>query len=437
MEPPRWLAPYALELERAIGGEVHVVVAAPPQHGKTELTLRAFVWWALRHPGKRHAYVTYNQDRAESVSKDFAILAELAGLEPHGTLDDLRLKGGTRIRFTSVNGSFTGFPVDGVCVIDDPIKGPIDARSPTVRAGVVRFFDSVAYIRRHPGTSFVVMATRWHIEDLSGVLVRRGWKYINLRAIAEGPVNDDGVVTTDPLGRRPGESLWSKKPPSFFESDRKNTYYWASLFQGDPRPEGGAVFGQPSYYTQLPAAGFRGSYGLDLAYTAKTHADWSICLELWRETPAKGQPARFFVIDVQRKQVDAPSFALSLKAARSRRPWSMRWYAAGPEQGIASFLRSKGIPMHSPAPRGDKFVRSHPVAEAWNDGRVLLPDPEHFDATWLADFLDVVQNFTGVNDEHDDDVDALAAAFDEIAVAGEDTGVTVKKILETAPRTRF
>jgi len=59
-------------------------------------------------------------------------------------------------------------------------------------------------------------------------------------------------------------------------------------------------------------------------------------------------------------------------------------------------------------PRDDKFVRALAVSEAWNEGRVLLP----MTAPWLADFMSIVLGFTGVNDAHDDDVDALAAAFD-------------------------
>jgi predicted phage terminase large subunit-like protein len=443
LESPVWFTPYTKELERAVvpGGDgVCVVFAAPPQHGKTELTLRAFLWWDEHCPGRRHVYVTYNQTRADEVGRDFQRIAEQAGAQPTGPMSAIRLRNGTTVRFTSVNGSLTGFAVDGVCVIDDPIKDAVDAQSPTIRKRVVDFFDAVAWARRHPGTSFVVMATRWHPDDLSGVLVKRGWPYINLKAIAEGAVNDDGAVATDPLGRKPGESLWHRKPPSFFDAARKNAYWWAALYQGEPRPRGGAVFSEPTYYSELPAS-HRGAYGLDLAYTAKTHADWSICVELWREPPAtKGAPARFYVVDVQRKQVDATSFALTLKAVHTRRPHRMRWYAAGAEQGIADFLRDKDrgrLPIVSPPPRGDKFVRATPVAAAWNAGRILLPEPDAFDAPWLADFLDVVQNFTGVNDDHDDDVDALAAAFDEVAVVGEDTAGTVTKLIESMPKARF
>jgi len=415
LDPPTWLGPFAEWLEKGIvPGGVRVVVAAPPQHGKTELILRAFIWWALRNPGKRHAYVTYNEDRADEVAKDFIRLAEKAGLQPEGTLSAIRLKGETKIRFTSVNGSLTGFPIDGVCVIDDPIKGRVEAQSSKTRQSVYDFFKSEVLTRRHAKTSIVVMATRWHPDDLSGRLVKDGWKYLNLKAIAEGPVNDNGIVEDDPLKRHVGESLWDKKPPEFFEEDRKDPYWWSAMFQGEPRPRGAGVFSrEPEWYSELPAQ-YRGAFGLDLAYSAKTSADWSICVELLRVETKDPKKPLFYAVDVERKQVDAPCFALTLKAKQSGRPWKMRWYCSGTEKGAASFLRNAGIPINALPARGDKFVRSIPVAAAWNEGRVLLPDPSRIKAPWLDPFLKVIQAFTGVGDEADDDVDAIAAAHDEL-----------------------
>jgi predicted phage terminase large subunit-like protein len=49
----------------------------------------------------------------------------------------------------------------------------------------------------------------------------------------------------------------------------------------------------------------------------------------------------------------------------------------------------------------------------WNLGRILVPGGEDR-PEWVDDFLDEVTNFTGVKDAHDDQVDALAAAFDQL-----------------------
>src|SRR5690606_39771543 len=88
-------------------------------------------------------------------------------------------------------------------------------------------------------------------------------------------------------------------------------FTWAALYQGRPRPKGGKVFHEPTFYAALPQT-YRGAFGVDLAYTAKTTADWSICVELWREErtgkDAQGNPLEplFYVKHVDRAQVEAP-----------------------------------------------------------------------------------------------------------------------------------
>lgn len=435
LESPVWLGAYARSLEQGAAfaandnklaarqaitpaanqvlsdGPLRLVLAAPPQHGKTELTLHALAWVALKFPKLRHAYVTYSQERAEYVSRKFQLLAEQAGLQPQGNLADVRLKGGTEIRFTSVGGALTGFTVDGLLIIDDPFKDRPAAESARLRKRVQEWFADVARSRRAPRTAIIVMATRWHPDDLSGWLVtKKAYRYVNFKAIAEGPQNDNGVVLDDPNGRKAGESLWAYKPPEFFEEERKDAYTWASLYQGEPRPRGGKVFGVPAQYRELPKKGFRGAFGLDLAYSAKTHADYSVCVEGWI-----AEDGKIYIVHVDRAQVSAPEFALTLKANKTKRPgWKMRWYAAGTEKGSADFLKRQGIPIIAKPPKGDKFVRSIETAAEWNAGQILVPDTEFNDAPWLPAFLDVIMNFTGVNDLTDDDVDAVTACRDEL-----------------------
>jgi hypothetical protein len=108
------------------------------------MVAHGLLWLAIRYPGRKHGYVTYSSERAEYVSAAFQRLAEIAGLEPEGRLSDVRLKGGTEIRFTSIGGSFTGFTVDGLLVIDDPFKDRADAESPTVRRKTHEWFVDVA-----------------------------------------------------------------------------------------------------------------------------------------------------------------------------------------------------------------------------------------------------------------------------------------------------
>lgn len=432
-EPFTYFGPYSEVCQRAIKGNLRCYFHAPPQHGKTEFTLRALLYWARFWPGLRHAYVTYNETQAELVAKDFRTLALAAGFDVSGTLDVVVLDGKTRIKFTSINGTLTGFALSGVCIMDDLVKDDEAARSPTVRERFRRWWRSTARTRRHPGTSFIGMGTRWHPDDPGGHLIKNeGFQYIKLQAIAR-PANSndvapDGRIISDPLHRLPGESLAKWKPPEFFTEEQTDRHSWEAMFMGEPVALGSAVFAEPgstdaetgkgrgaTFYRELPTAGYRVAFGIDLAYTARTSADWSICIEGW----AVGE--KLYLVDVIRKQVEATSFSLALKAKVSQRPGAlMRWYASGTEKGAAQFIR-KALrdgtgrdPLKVLPPIGDKYTRAMGAAARWNAGNILLPDTEFIPAPWLPDFLAVVLGFTGKDDDVDDDVDALAALHDQL-----------------------
>lgn len=427
-----YFAPYAAVVERSPLEPLRVCLAAPPQHGKTEFILLGLLWIARYYPGKRHAYVTYNERRARRVAKKFRRAARAAGFRVGGTLDCTELSRNgelcATIVFTSVQGSITGEPIDGLFVIDDAIKGRKEARSSATRKGVIEWWISEAHTRRHACTSYVVMATRWPGGDLTQHLIdEAGFEYINFKAIAEpeGPddADDDGRLRSDPLRRRTGESLAPFKPPEFFTADRANPFWWCSMFQGAPRPDGLAVFAPPgsfdedgnpigpTYYRQLPKDGYRIGFGVDLAYSARTSADWSICGE------GCATSDKLYITDWQRKQVPATSFLLTLVAAKTNRPNAFfRFYSGGGgEKGSADFIKQKlGRCFKIIPATADKLVRATPASMTWNLGNILLPDPEVFDVPWLEDMLAVVTTFTGTPGEQDDDVDALAALHDQL-----------------------
>lgn len=401
-------ASYATRLETGVGGGHRVVFAAPPQHGKTQVTLHGLAWLILRYPTKRHAYITYSQKRARSVARTVKRILVAAGVAVSGTLDMMTLPGGGQCLFTSIDGGITGEPVDGVAIIDDPSKNRREADSPTRREIILDAYREAIETRVHPGASIFVLATRWHPQDLSGTLIHEGWEYINLPAIAE---NDN-----DPNGRAVGEALFPQMwPIEALEKKRASVldFTWSALYQGRPRPKGGKIFREATYYTELPKV-FRGAFGLDFAYTEKTSADWSICVEMWREN-RPGDAPLYYIKWVDQEQVEAPSFADTLhKRHQKRTGFPMLWRASGIEKGAASFMiKDRKLPIKVEQPPGDKLVSATAVAAAWNQGRVLVPDPEVFPESqkWLDTFLDVVQNFTGSGKEVDDHVDGLGNAF--------------------------
>jgi predicted phage terminase large subunit-like protein len=116
-----------------------------------------------------------------------------------------------------------------------------------------------------------------------------------------------------------------------------------------------------------------------------------------------------FVLDVVRVHEEPRDFRERVRNLTKLYPGARASaYAAATEMGGIEFIRDGGISIEAHVAKVDKFSRAIPVAAAWNTGRVKVPRG----APWLNAFVSEVCGFTGVKDRHDDQVDALAAAFD-------------------------
>lgn len=399
---PDHLAPMAVEIERADHGSTEAALSGPPQHGKSELIFAGIARYMLRHPERRNAYASYSATIAERKSRIIQECCRRAGVQLDPRCDSAgywkTAQGGSLIA-TGVGGPLTSEGIDGLLVVDDPHKNRQEAESAVRRQAVYEWLTSTAYSRRHPGSSALVNHTRWHEDDVIGRLSRN----------EEEPVR---IVSLQAINAA-GEALWPRRRPLDWLQKmhaRIGDYDWESLYQQNPRPRGAKVFRDAHFYTERPLR-MRVSIGVDCAYTASTRADRSVAVVL-------GEcESRFYLLQVWSDQVEAPAFARILKGLTIAWPGApMLWYGAGPEKGIADYLNDEGVPLLFESATTDKFVRSQPAAGAWNRGDILIPgeDLERGIRTpiWVPDFMSVVLGFTGVKDLRDDEVDALAAAYD-------------------------
>lgn len=402
---PRFEAPSHLPqlvefLERTQQREpVRGLFSVPRRHAKTETVLHGIAWLLAHNPALTIGYASYSAEFARTKSRAARDYARAAGVVLRGdstALDQWQTTSGGGLIARGMSGAWTGLGVD-VLVVDDPHKNRQEAESAVKRNHVLDWWNSAGITSVEPGGAVMVVHTRWHPDDLIGHLARDqngvGWEHHNLPAINDG---------TDPR-RQKGEALWPARWPLEALEARRNEiteYEWASLYQGHPRPRGDALFGEPAYYDALPSSGTYG-HGCDLAYTEKTYADHSVAVTLLRHG------SMFYVVDVTRKQCEAPVFARLLKEQIGKNPGRAQWHASGTEKGVAQFIK-KLVPKLEYVPAtADKFQRAQAVAAAWKDRRVLLPHK----APWLDSFITEVTHFTGLKDAHDDQVDALVSAY--------------------------
>lgn len=399
---PKHLDPLVQALEASWTRPVRRTAHAPPRFAKTD-TVLAFVALTLKkQPHRTLAYVTYEDRTAKSKSRKARQWAQAGGVEladDVANLNEWRTKQGGGVLATGIGGPLTSQGVD-ILLVDDPYKNRIQAESAAYRSMVADWWGDVAETRIEPGGSAFIFHTRWVDDDLIGHVLngedKANWEHINMPAL-----------------NAKGESLWPERwPVDLLQQKQRSVgpYTWASLFQGEPRARGSRVFQGVHFYTQLPET-FSEGFGVDLSYTRKTYSDRSICVGLVENG------GYWYLTTLRRRQVRAPAFGAELRAIAQAHPSAgFRWYCSGTELGSADFMLELGVPLHAMTTTADKFIRAQPVAAMWNAGRILLPRelPPGMAQEDLDEFVRVVCGFTGVGDDEDDDVDALAAAFDQL-----------------------
>ena len=195
---------------------------------------------------------------------------------------------------------------------------------------------------------------------------------------------------------------------------------WWSRFMGDPRPVGGDV-GPGRRYPALPAfPGFRDAIGFDLSFTKNRRSDWSAIVV------GRVMYGILYVREIHRFRAELPEAIASIRNA-----WDLYGrcpvysYMSGPEVSVAKMMAQAQMPINYMKASAPKFVRARRTIDAHNAGRVLYP--EHNPT--IAGTLARLQNFKGVEDDEDDEVDATRVALGgrgvrrERAVTAEGGGV--------------
>jgi predicted phage terminase large subunit-like protein len=241
------LAPHLKMIDRRVTAMLtkrtdrrRLMIFTPPRHGKSLYTgVYTPAWCNCRYPDRRVIVASGSSDLVErhaSMSRD--IIDEVGErcfnvrLDPrHRSKTNFRIEGHHGgLYSTTVGGQLTGMGAD-VLIIDDPVKNAEEALSPTYRRRNWDWWQSTASTRLEPDAVVILMNTRWHAEDLSGMLLREEpdrWDVLCLPAIAED---------NDILKRSPGEALWPERYPIevLREIERDKTAYWfGAMYQQHP-----------------------------------------------------------------------------------------------------------------------------------------------------------------------------------------------------------
>jgi predicted phage terminase large subunit-like protein len=410
----------AFELERfsrdvTLGKSPRLLIAAPPRSGKSEQVSKRFPVWHLGHnPTHELIWASYSQDFVNDLSRDArSVRDEYVDWWPHlapGNRDSVErwtIEGGGSYTAVGAGGPATGRGAH-IFGIDDPFKNWEEASSPTTRESRWNWYTSTAYTRLAPGGGILVMATRWHADDMSGRMLRQlangtePWRVLSFPAIAE----------EDEPYRKRGEALH----PERFDLERleqikvvQGSRMFAAMYQQRPTPDTGGLYQRawcdrryhhdpqrpPQPYTEIVAS-------LDGTFNDAATSDF-VSIQAWGRI---GWTEYHLLDEVH----DRMSYTGARQAARDfARKWRPNAFVVEAAAGGHALLDDlkKEVPAlisFKPSEWGKKEIRAQLAAPMWEAGCVVLPN-----AAFTGDFVEELVSFPAGS--HDDRVDAMSQVF--------------------------
>lgn len=419
------------ELDLCLRGvNKRLIIAAPPAHAKSVYTSHNFpALWLGNYPSDKIIAGSHTQPFAEDVGRK---VRNLVNNPLYGQLFDgvtiaadqraaarwETTAGGTYFS-TSVKGSVVGRRAN-LILIDDPYKSKEVAYSAAERKKISEWYFTDVVPRLLPGGVIVIIATRWHEDDLTGQILKmsaRGdiepFKLVSLPAICEDPDHE----LEKKLGRQYGDALWPSMYPTPKLLEIKGgmvqegvTDEWDALYQQRPRPaESGEVKSEWfPVYTKLPDNPMLRFVSWDTAGTAGERSDFTVGISFAIDLKTR----YFYIVDVFRKKLEFHDLMREVpRYNREQKAQAVLIENKGTGTSLIQVLKTSGQNIISISPQkiGDKEFRFEMAIPALEAGRVHLPKS----AEWISTFLEELTTFPG--GVHDDIVDAFSQGINHFS----------------------
>lgn len=415
-------------------GNGRLIINEPPQTGKSELISRWTPTWAHHLTGGKVRVLlgSYQARYASSWGKATKDTIQSYGdellleISPFAHARDVwETTSGGGMRTSGIEGSMTGLPGD-IIIVDDPFRSFKEAHSPTVRQDVWDWFWAVPMTRLQPGTTVIIVQTRWHEDDLTGrILASEGahrWTNVRIPALCDDP-------ETDFLGRQLGESIWPVRfSAEHYDAIRidSGAYKWAGMYQQLPAPLEGEIFKREKWQIVDAAPVGRMTHLVrrwDLAATEDA-GDYTAGVLMGRTDRSE-----FYILDVKHERFSSLGVEELIKAtarADHENYGGRVLIRLEQEPGASGKRVAEGYVKHllagypAAAVRTDekKELKAQPLAaqqEAENVFLVRRLDKvtgQYVNPEWHEEFIEEAAVFP--SGTHDDMVDAASEAFADL-----------------------
>lgn len=394
-----------------------LIITMPPRSGKSELVSRRFPAFALgRNPELQIIATSYSSDLSQRFNRDVQRVIDdekYFDLFPNTRLSKSRVRTDSRgsyirtsdlfeivghagaYRSCGVGGGITGQGAD-ILIIDDPIKDRAQAGSKTIRDSIWDWYTSTAYTRLSPGGGVIVMATRWHTDDLIGRLIQRMGEGDTFRI-----VNYPAIAEHDELHRKAGEALHPERYPLSTLLQIQKTIGsrdWEALYQQHPVPDGGALFKLEWFRrwtaTSLPPEFDHTLMSWDMTFKDSKNSDYVVG-QVWGK---KGP--NFYLLDQVRGQWDFVKTKEMVRVLAHKWPRVVRKLVEDKANGSAviSELKSTVSGFVPITPTESKEARASSVTPYFEAGNVFIPEDSA--APWVPHYVSELLEFPAGS--HDD-----------------------------------
>lgn len=405
-----------------------LMVFMPPRHGKSELASRRFPAWLLgRNPRAKIIATSYAAELASSFNRDVQRIIDepkFKELFPETRLVGPGVKSekswlrnndifeivdhGGFYRCAGVGGAITGLGGDFL-IVDDPFKNYEEAKSPTIRRRVFEWYTSTLYTRQEQNAGILIIQTRWHEDDLAGMLRQMEsksedadrWEVVNFPAILETP------DSADP--REVGRALWPEKYDERWMASTRialGSFQFSALYQQNPTPDEGQ-FVKSSWlktYDVPPDHFDKLCMSWDMTFgSEKKSADFVVGAVYGK------RGSSVYLIDKVRGQWDFPETIAQVKRMMLKHPKAQAKLieAKANGQAVIDSLK-KEVPGLIPiVPTSSKASRLAACQAYYEAGNIFYPT--HTGASWIGSHIDEIVGFPNV--KNDDSVDAETQAI--------------------------
>lgn len=282
LDPTPFHSEYYKVLELFARGKIRkLIISIPPQHGKSlgsSVLLPAYMLGL--NPNLRICIASYSLSLASKFNRQVQRIIDSRSYA--STFPNTKIKSsGTEKTYVRTNeefeivgmrgsllsvgreGALTGNQVD-VMIIDDLYKDAMEANSEIIRANAWDWYMSVVKTRLHNDSQEIIVFTRWHENDIIGMIAEREkviditssaietwnkkhWYRLNFEALKSS-------VSTPVDPREMGEPLWeARHSRELLEAKRTlDNHLFECMYQGNPTSVKGLLYGDKFKTYDIP-----------------------------------------------------------------------------------------------------------------------------------------------------------------------------------------